>query len=40
MADSILRSPDALSSLTRLKHFDEYTFFHSVNTSVPGSVRW
>jgi putative nucleotidyltransferase with HDIG domain len=34
MADSILRSPDALSSLTRLKHFDEYTFFHSVNTSV------
>ena len=34
MADSILRSPDALSSLTRLKNFDEYTFFHSVNTSV------
>ena len=33
MADSILRSPDALTSLTRLKHFDEYTFFHSVNTS-------
>jgi len=33
MADSILRSPDALTSLTRLKQFDEYTFFHSVNTS-------
>jgi putative nucleotidyltransferase with HDIG domain len=33
MVDSILRSPDALSSLTRLKQFDEYTFFHSVNTS-------
>jgi putative nucleotidyltransferase with HDIG domain len=33
MADSILRSPDALISLTRLKQFDEYTFFHSVNTS-------
>jgi putative nucleotidyltransferase with HDIG domain len=34
MADSILRSPDALTSLTRLKSFDEYTFFHSVNTSI------
>ncbi len=33
MADSILRSPDALMSLTRLKQFDEYTFYHSVNTS-------
>ena len=33
MADSILRSPDALTSLARLKQFDEYTFFHSVNTS-------
>ena len=33
MTDSILRSPDALTSLTRLKQFDEYTFFHSVNTS-------
>lgn len=33
MVDSILRSPDALTSLTRLKQFDEYTFFHSVNTS-------
>jgi HD-GYP domain-containing protein (c-di-GMP phosphodiesterase class II) len=34
MADSILRNPDALTSLARLKQFDEYTFFHSVNTSV------
>ena len=33
MADSILRNHDALTSLTRLKSFDEYTFFHSVNTS-------
>ncbi len=33
MADSILRNHDALTSLTRLKNFDEYTFFHSVNTS-------
>jgi HD-GYP domain-containing protein (c-di-GMP phosphodiesterase class II) len=33
MAESILRSPDALMSLTRLKQFDEYTFFHSVNTA-------
>ncbi|MDP1768643.1 MAG: DUF3391 domain-containing protein [Nitrospirota bacterium] len=34
MADSILRSHDALTSLSRLKQFDEYTFFHSVNTSI------
>lgn len=34
MADSALRNPDALTSLSRLKHFDEYTFFHSVNTSL------
>ncbi|ULA63119.1 MAG: HD-domain containing protein [Nitrospira sp.] len=34
MADSVIRNPDALTSLSRLKHFDEYTFFHSVNTSV------
>ncbi len=34
MADSVLRNPDALTSLSRLKHFDEYTFFHSVNTSL------
>ncbi|THJ20876.1 MAG: DUF3391 domain-containing protein [Nitrospira sp. CG24E] len=33
MTDSILRNQDALTSLTRLKQFDEYTFFHSVNTS-------
>ena len=33
MADSILRNPDALMCLARLKQFDEYTFFHSVNTS-------
>ena len=34
MSDSILRTPDALTSLTRLKKFDEYTFYHSVNTSI------
>ncbi|MBS0165288.1 MAG: HD-GYP domain-containing protein [Nitrospira sp.] len=34
MSDSILRNPDALTSLTRLKNFDEYTFYHSVNTSI------
>ena len=34
MADSILRSPDALTSLSRVKQFDEYTFFQSVNTSI------
>ncbi len=34
MADSILRNEDALASLSRLKSFDEYTFFHSVNTSI------
>lgn len=34
MVDSILRNSDALVSLSRLKSFDEYTFFHSVNTSV------
>lgn len=34
MADSVLRNPDALTSLSRLKHFDEYTFYHSVNTSL------
>ena len=34
MTDSVLRNPDALTSLTRLKHFDEYTFYHSVNTSI------
>lgn len=34
MTDSVLRNPDALSSLSRLKRFDEYTFYHSVNTSL------
>ncbi|MDE3119566.1 MAG: HD-GYP domain-containing protein [Nitrospirota bacterium] len=34
MADSVLRNFAALTSLSRLKCFDEYTFFHSVNTSV------
>ncbi|GIW55285.1 MAG: HD family phosphohydrolase [Nitrospiraceae bacterium] len=34
MADSLLRNPDALASLSRLKRFDEYTFYHSVNTAV------
>jgi len=36
MADSVIRNPDALVSLSRLKHFDEYTFYHSVNTSLLG----
>jgi putative nucleotidyltransferase with HDIG domain len=34
MTDSVLRNPDALTSLSRLKKFDEYTFYHSVNTSI------
>ena len=34
MTESVLRNPDALTSLTRLKKFDEYTFYHSVNTSI------
>lgn len=34
MTDSVLRHPDALTSLSRLKRFDEYTFFHSVNTAL------
>ena len=34
MTESVLRNPDALTSLSRLKQFDEYTFYHSVNTSV------
>lgn len=34
MADSILRNHDALTSLSRLKQFDEYTFYHSVNTAL------
>ena len=34
MTDSVFRNPDALPSLSRLKRFDEYTFYHSVNTSL------
>ncbi len=34
MTDSVLRNPDALTSLSRLKKFDEYTFYHSVNTAI------
>jgi putative nucleotidyltransferase with HDIG domain len=34
MTESVFRNPDALISLSRLKRFDEYTFFHSVNTSL------
>ena len=34
MMDSVFRNPDALSSLSRLKQFDEYTFYHSVNTAL------
>ena len=34
MTESIFRNPDALTSLSRLKQFDEYTFYHSVNTSL------
>jgi putative nucleotidyltransferase with HDIG domain len=34
LADSVLRNPHALTSLSRLKSFDQYTFFHSVNTSI------
>jgi putative nucleotidyltransferase with HDIG domain len=34
MAESVLRNLDALTSLSRLKRFDEYTFYHSVNTSL------
>jgi putative nucleotidyltransferase with HDIG domain len=34
MTESVFRNPDALTSLTRLKKFDEYTFYHSVNTSI------
>ncbi|MBI5637698.1 MAG: HD-GYP domain-containing protein [Nitrospinae bacterium] len=34
MVDSIFRNQGALSSLSRLKSKDEYTFFHSVNVCV------
>ncbi len=32
--DSIMRSDDALVSITKLKAFDEYTYTHSLNVSV------
>lgn len=34
MVESVLRNKDALCSLSRLKSFDEYTFFHSVNVAI------
>lgn len=34
MTESVFRNADALTSLSRLKQFDEYTFYHSVNTSL------
>ncbi len=34
MTESILRNPDALASLTRLKGYDEYTFVHSINVCI------
>ena len=34
MVDSILRNDNALTSLTRIKSFDEYTFTHCVNVAV------
>jgi putative nucleotidyltransferase with HDIG domain len=34
MVDSIFRNGDALSSLSRLKSYDDYTFQHSLNVSV------
>ena len=34
MTGSVLRNLDALTSLSRLKKFDEYTFYHSINTSI------
>ncbi len=34
MVDSIFRNMDALSSLGRIKGYDEYTFVHSVNVCV------
>ncbi len=34
MVDSVLRNDNALTSLTRLKSFDEYTFTHCVNVSI------
>ena len=34
MTESVFRNQDALPSLSRLKRFDEYTFYHSVNTAL------
>lgn len=34
MVNSIIRNPDAFSWLTRMKHKDNYTYNHSVSTSV------
>lgn len=34
MVDSLFRNPDALTSLSRLKSFDDYTFSHCVNVSI------
>ena len=34
MIDSIFRNPEALTSLTRLKGYDEYTFVHSINVCI------
>ncbi len=34
MVESLFRNPDALTSLSRLKSFDDYTFSHCVNVSI------
>ncbi len=34
MVDSILRNPDALVSLTRMRSLDEYTFVHSLDVCI------
>ena len=34
LVKSVLRNKEAISSLSRLKSFDEYTFFHSVNVAI------
>lgn len=34
MIDSIFRNPEALTSLARLKGYDEYTFVHSINVCI------
>ncbi len=34
MVESLFRNRDALAGLSRLKSFDEYTFFHSVNVGI------